>query len=208
MAFSLVIFELLPLPSVCLYGCVCTCVYSGSGECTFAVFILSLAASLLWSAITVLEVSYALQCSKEYLTICSSSNPNPESTVCKYLLAFSTPGLSFGVLLGAKLTKAAHFACKEECIGQQAAETWENSFRRQVMAHVPTLHALLKHLLVGRIIQTVLEEYWVYLRAKGKEAAKVCCSGGLCLRLCGWEQPQCYKDTPASSSGLGKTRGM
>ncbi|GAB0183343.1 catenin delta-2 [Grus japonensis] len=66
-------------------------------------------------------------------------------------LAASAPGLSCGVLLGAKLAKAAHFAWKEKCVGQQAAERWENPFRRQVISQVPTLHDPLKHLLQARI---------------------------------------------------------
>lgn len=41
-----------------MYGCACTCAYSGSWECSLAVFILRLAASLVWSAITVLEVVF------------------------------------------------------------------------------------------------------------------------------------------------------
>lgn len=82
-----------------------------------------------------------------------------QKTVCKYLLAASAPGLSFRVLLGAKLTKAAHFGWKEECVGQQVAEIWANSFRRQVEAQVPTLLFPLKHLLLDRIRQIVLEEY-------------------------------------------------
>lgn len=156
LGFSLVILEPLPLPSVCVYGYVCMCVYSGSCECTLAMFILSLAASLLWSAITVLEVVFQ-SALLQSIPDCWSSSLNPESTLWKYL-ATCIPGPSCGVLLGAKLAKAAHFYWKEECVGQQAAETWENPFRRQVIAQVPTLHGPLKHLLLARIRQTVLKE--------------------------------------------------
>lgn len=143
MGFSLVILELLPLRSVCVYGYVCTCVYSIFSECTLTVFILSLAASLLWSAITILEVVFRSALLRSPLSVQAAIGIQKAQFVNTSL---QLPRLDWAAECRWEpdSPKQPVFLWKEEFVGQQAAETWEDPSGRQVIARVPTLRGPLE----------------------------------------------------------------